>query len=260
MIFPPPPGDRPIHPMKIRALPVILCFGATSLLQAQDLPRKGESPRPALPSIARGEETALPPGSVEQTGPEAPRQVRSYALGSPAQGWNSDEGRRLQKSALDLISLALESNQTPATHRDRLTLHGDTGVIIARATEGQHLVIADVIRALKEGTPDRPAPAPAPALAKTVVRIYALGKIFGIPDSGSEPHQEERATKTDALISQIRTGMAMAGLDRSMPELTFHGPSNSLIAKGTAAQIDLVSQAIAAWRENAPDHRPFRGQ
>lgn len=320
--------------MKTRTLLILsILLGTMRLLHAQDLP---------------------------QTGPEAPLLVRSYALGFFSQGRSADEGRQLQRTALDLISLALKSNHTPATHEDSLTMHGDTGVLIGRTTEGQHMVIADIIRTLRENTPGKPAakqeantrqiiriyaikailgsipeegdeagkeartgrwdslmglfdtalimagreeprptfgldnqtnclvvggaaeqielisqaisacqeneqprpPAAAMALApaNSVVRIYALGRIFGIADSGDETHHKERTAKTEALISQIRTSMAMARLNATMPELSFHGSSNSLIAKGTAAQMELITQAITAWRKNTPDFRPVRGQ
>jgi hypothetical protein len=233
-MFPTQPHIRPIHAMKARTLLILsILLGTMRLLHAQDLP---------------------------QTGPEAPPLVRSYALGFFSQGCSADEGRQLQRTALDLISLALKSNHTPATHEDSLTMHGDTGVLIVRATEEQHMVIADIIRVLKKNTLDKNDTAEAPAAAKSVVRIYALGRIFGIADSGDETHHKERTAKTEALISQIRTSMAMARLNATMPELSFHGSSNSLIAKGTVAQMELITQAITAWRENTPDFRPVRGQ
>lgn len=163
----------------------------------------------------------------------------------------------MQKMALDLISLALKAGNTPAAQDEDLSLQADTGVLVVRATEPQHAVIAEVLRILKEST--SPAIVATSAPAQPIVRIYALGRIFGAADSGSESHQKERTAKTEALISQIRTSLAMARLDVLMPELSFHGSSNSLIAKGTAAQIDLISQAVRSWRENTPDHRPSRG-
>lgn len=230
--------------MKSYMLPALLLLSLMGVLHAEDLPRKGEPPHPAL---------LLKSPAVEE-----PAQVRFYALGFFSHGHKADEGRRLQRTALDLISLALKSNHTPAAHEDGLSMHGDTCVLVARATEAQHAIIADVIRVLRENTPVQDGAAASPP--GSIVRIYALGRIFGISDSGSEQHQEERAAKTDALISQIHTSMAMARLDKTMPELSFHGSSNSLIAKGTAAQMELITQAITAWRENTPDFRPVRDQ
>lgn len=363
MMVPIQPHIRPIHAMKARTLLILpILLGTMKLLHAQDLPQTGEMPRPGLPFIAHGDEVALPSGLLlkSEAGPEAPPFVRSYALGFFSQGSTADEGRRLQRTALDLISLALKSNHTPATHEDSLTMHGDTGVLIVRATEGQHMVIADIIRTLRENTPGKPAAKPEATTRQTVriyaiqaalgsipeegdearrearaerwdslmglfdaalimagceqprptfgldnqtnclvvggtteqmelisqaisachenerlrppsaamelapansfVRIYALGRIFGIADSGDETHHKERTAKTEALISQIRTSTAMARLNKIMPELSFHGSSNSLIAKGTVAQMELITQAITAWRENTPDFRPVRGQ
>jgi len=224
--------------------------------QAISACQENEQPRSptVMPVIVHDDEVA------KQTGPEASPQVRSYALGFFSQGYNADEGRRLQRAAVDLITLALKANHTPATHEDSLSIHGDTSVLVARATDAQHAPIADSIRVLKENTPGRPAAAMAPTPDKSVVRIFALGRIFGVADSGNETHQKERTAKTEALISQIRTSMAMARLDATMPELSFHGSSNSLIAKGTSAQMDLVNQAITSWRESTPDYRPIRGQ
>lgn len=239
---------------------LFVLFAVASPLQAadsedtQDLPQKGPMPRPGLPAIIHDDEIA------KQTGPEASPHVRSYALGFFTQGYRADEGRQLQRTAVDLIKLALQANHTPATHEDGLSIHGDTSVLIARGTDAQHVIIADIIRVLKQNTPDRPAAARAPAPADSIVRIYALGRIFGAAGSGDETHQKERPAKTDALVSQIRTSMAMARLDKTMPELSFHGSSNSLIAKGTEAQMELITQAITAWRENTPDFRPVRDQ
>ncbi len=243
-------NEQPRSPILAAASPL----HAAEPKGAQDLPQQGAMPRPGLPVIAHDDEVA------KQTGPEASLQVRSYALGFFSQGYNADEGRRLQRTAVDLITLALKANHTPATHEDSLSIHGDTSVLIARATDAQHAIIANIIGVLKENTPDRPAADIAPTPAKSVVRIFALGQIFGAAESDSEAHNEDRATKTQALISQIRTSMAMARLSATMPELSFHGSSNSLIAKGTPAQMDLITQAITAWRENTPDYRPIRGQ
>ncbi len=229
--------------MKSHMLPALLLLSLMGVLRAEDLPRIGEPPHPAL--------------LLKSPTVEAPAQVRSYALGFFSRGHKADERRRLQRTALDLISLALTSNHTPAAHEDSLSMHGDTGVLVARATEAQHAIIADVIRVLRENMPVQEGIAAAPA--SSIVRIYALGRIFGISDSGSDQHKHERAARTKALISQIRTSMAMARLDADMPELSFHGSSNSLIAKGTPAQMDLISQAITSWRENTPDHRPVKG-
>lgn len=233
--------------MKTRALLLLpISLGSLGLLHGE-----GFEPRQAAPAAA---------APAKQTGPEASPRVRSYALGFFAQGYSADEGRRLQRTALDLISLALKTNHTPATHEDSLSIHGDTSVLVARATDAQHAIIADVIRVLKENTPDRPAAAIAHTPGKSVVRIFALGRIFGAADSGNETHEKERTAKTEALVSQIRSSMAMARLDATLPELSFHGSSNSLIAKGTVAQMELITQAITAWRENTPDFRPVRGQ
>ncbi|HCN28194.1 MAG TPA: hypothetical protein DIT64_05335 [Verrucomicrobiales bacterium] len=166
----------------------------------------------------------------------------------------------MQKTALDLISLALKPDLAPAAQEAKAVMQGDTGILMARATSAQLARIDDILRILSENMPDRPAAAIAPAPANSIVRIYALGRIFGVADSGDEAHHKERTAKTDALISQIRTSMAMARLDKTMPELSFHGSSNSLIAKGTAAQMELITQAITAWRENTPDFRTVRGQ
>lgn len=230
--------------MKSHPLPALLLLGLTGVLHAQDFPRKGETPHPDL--------------LLKSQTVEAPGKVRSYALGFFSHGHKADEGRRLQKTALDLISLALKSNHTPVAHENSLLMHGDTSVLVARATEAQHAIIADVIRVLRENMPVQDGAARPPA--NSIVRIYAIGRILGISNSGSEQHKEERAAKTDALISQIHTSMAMARLDKTMPELSFHGSSNSLIAKGTAAQMELITQAITSWQENTPDFRPVRGQ
>ena len=224
----------------------VILFLLTSVLNAQEPPQKGETPHPGL---------LLKSNNVEE-----PLRTRSYALGFFSQGYKADDGRRLQRTALDLISLALKTNSTPATREDSLTIHGDTSVLIARASEAQHAIIADVIRILKGNMPDAPSVPPVSTSSKSIVRIFALSSIFGSADSGDETHQKERAAKTDALISQIRTSMAMARLDESLPELSFHGSSNSLIAKGTVAQMELITQAISAWRENTPDFRPIRAQ
>lgn len=262
-MFPNQPSIRSIAAMKKR-IPLILfiLLGTLRLLQAQALPQTGKIPRPGLPSINHDKEVALPSALwvKSKTGAEAPLSVRSYALGFFSQGCAADEGRRLHRTALDLISLVLKANSTPAMHEDSLSIHGDTSVLIARATDAQHAIIADIIRVLKESLPDRSATPAAAAAANSVVRIYALGRIFGAADSGEETHQKERTAKTDALVSQIHTSMTMAKLDKTMPELRFHGSSNSLIAKGTVAQMELITQAISAWRENTPDIRPVRAQ
>ncbi|HCN78957.1 MAG TPA: hypothetical protein DIT13_17410 [Verrucomicrobiales bacterium] len=241
--------------MKTRTLLFSCLLGTLGLLHAQEDQQAEKKARtPGLPFIVHDEEIA------KQTGPEAAPHVRSYSLGFLMHGQRTDEGRQLQRTALDLISWALKSNHTPATHEDSLFMHCHTSVLIARVTEAQHAIIADTVRVLKENQPDRPAAAIAPAPANSIVRIYALSRIFGVADSGDATHQKERAAKTDALISQIRTSMAMARLDKTMPKLSFHGSSNSLIAKGTAAQMELITQAITAWRENTPDFRTVRGQ
>lgn len=236
--------------MKSHTLHAILLFSVTSVLHAQEPPRKGEMPGSALMSPVDAN------GVKESEVLEEPLYTRSYSLGFLLQGYGANGGRGLQKTALGLISLALNSDPAPEA---KAVMQGDTGVLIARGTSAQLARIDDILRILRENMPDGPAAA-ARATDNSVARIYALGRIFGQSDSGNEQHKEERAAKTQALISQIRTSMAMARVDATMPELSFHGSSNSLIAKGTVAQMELITQAITCWRENTPDHRPVRGQ
>lgn len=233
--------------MKTRTLLLLpILLGSLGLLHVE-----GGEPRPPSPAAA--------------TKPEAnARQiVRIYAikaiLGSiPEEGDEAGKEARIGRwdSLMSLFDTALimAGCEDP---RPTFGLHNQTNCLAVGGTAEQIELISQAVAACHENEGSRPpSAATAFAPANSVVRIYALGRIFGIADSGNETHQKERAAKADALISQIRTSMAMARLDATMPELSFHGSSNSLIAKGTAAQMDLITQAIMAWRGNTQDFRP----
>jgi hypothetical protein len=84
-----------------------------------------------------------------------------------------------------------------------------------------------------------------PGSSAAVVRVYALGAIFGGDEAQRHKQQDELQKLVAVALEQaeLRSG--------NSPQLSFHAGSRALIAKATSEQHEIIQQIITAMKENA---------
>jgi hypothetical protein len=82
--------------------------------------------------------------------------------------------------------------------------------------------------------------------AETVVRVFALGDIVNsmAQTRNGEPKDRQKTAMND-LLSLVQAALEQAGGDDT-PVLQIHEATQTLVFKGTKAQLEIVAQALAA--------------